>query len=133
MYGSRYPQAFFHFSNNSHVSSLLLAVLANALQTLDGIKPEIDWINPFCAALTRVYTLCQGSFACAAMLHGRGIVGFRDAHGIKPLMLGERLTRNGQIDYMLSSESCALEKLGFVEMSDIAPGNLRMPTSKGIY
>lgn len=57
------------------------------------------------------------------MFPGRGLVGFRDPYGIKPLVYGKRLLCDGRIDYMFSSESCALDKLGFEDVCDVQPGN----------
>jgi amidophosphoribosyltransferase len=51
------------------------------------------------------------------MINGYGIVGFRDLHGIRPVVFGQR----GD-DYMIASESAALDVLGFSLIRDIAPG-----------
>lgn len=55
------------------------------------------------------------------MIAGFGIIGFRDPHGIRPLILGRRQTEAG-FDYMLASESVVLEALGFTDFEDVKAG-----------
>ena len=55
------------------------------------------------------------------MLVGYGIVGFRDKYGIRPLVYGKKRTRKGY-EYMLASESVALDSQGFTLVRDVAPG-----------
>lgn len=81
------------------------------------------------SALEDVYRYCKGSFACIAMLAKKVLVGFRDSHGIKPLVYGERRNADGSHDYMFASESVALDKLGFVNIRDVRPGKLRLKHS----
>jgi len=75
-------------------------------------------------ALAKIYELVEGSFSCVIMVSGLGLLGFRDSHGIKPLVYGERQNADGSIDYMLASESVVLNKLDFRNIRDIEPGKL---------
>ena len=49
------------------------------------------------------------------------MLGFRDPHGIRPMVLGSRETERGK-EYALASESVALDVLGFELERDIGPG-----------
>ena len=59
------------------------------------------------------------------MTVGFGIIGFRDIYDIRPIFLGSRLSASGEgSDYMMASESVALQQLGFrrSNMQDVLPG-----------
>lgn len=50
------------------------------------------------------------------MINGIGIVGFRDPHGIRPLVFGARDKSKTMVptkDYVMSSESVVMDMLGF--------------------
>ena len=63
------------------------------------------------AALSAVYRRCRGGYAVVALIIGHGIVGFRDPHGIRPLVLGS--ARHPRAEYMVASESVALDHASF--------------------
>ncbi|KAH6681485.1 phosphoribosyltransferase-like protein [Halenospora varia] len=84
-------------------------------------------------ALAKIYELTEGSFACVMMISGVALLGFRDSHGIKPLVYGERQNADGSIDYMLASESVALNKLDFRNICDIEPGEAVIFPITGVH
>ena len=104
--------------NTTSDSEVLLNVFASELQRIG--TPRVTPADVF-AALEAVYRRCRGGFAVVAMVIGHGVVGFRDPNGIRPLVLGERDTAQGK-EWMLASESVALDSLGFRLVRDIAPG-----------
>jgi amidophosphoribosyltransferase len=104
--------------NTSSDSEVLLNVLASELQRLG--KPSASAADVF-AAVTEVYRRVQGGYAAVAMILGHGVLGFRDPHGIRPLVLGRREGPKG-LEYMLASESVALDMLGFQLVRDVGPG-----------
>ena len=72
--------------------------------------------------VSRVHERCQGAYGVVAMITGHGLVGFRDPNGIRPLIYGSRVTEQGEMEYIIASESVAITALGFKIERDIAPG-----------
>ncbi|RBF86309.1 amidophosphoribosyltransferase, partial [Xanthomonas oryzae pv. oryzae] len=61
---------------------------------------------------------------------GLGLVAFRDPHGIRPLVLGKREHAEGA-EYIVSSESAALDILGYQRVRDVRPGEALVITARG--
>src|SRR5580693_7537461 len=104
--------------NTESDSEVLLNVFASELQRIG--TPRVTAADVF-AAVSAVYRRCRGGYAVVAMIVGHGILGFRDPNGIRPLVLGRRDTPRGP-EWMLASESVALDSLSFQLVRDIAPG-----------
>src|SRR5690606_4185251 len=101
--------------NTSSDSEVLLNVLASELaRTGTPRASATDIFN----AVSAVYRRVRGGFAVVAMIVGHGLLGFRDPHGIRPLVLGKRESPQGS-EYMLASESVALDMLGFTRVRDV--------------
>jgi len=107
-----------HVNTNSD-SEVLLNVLAHELQE-NATNYKLDPATIF-SAVSGVYRRCRGAYAVVAMIAGYGLLAFRDAHGIRPLVFGRVDTGNGY-EYMVASESVALDSLGFDVVRDVAPG-----------
>ena len=104
--------------NTDSDSEVLLNVFAHELQMLNKMRPSAEDVFQ---AVRAVHRRCRGAYAAIAMLVGYGIVGFRDKYGIRPLVYGKKRTRKGY-EYMLASESVALDSQGFTLVRDVAPG-----------
>jgi amidophosphoribosyltransferase len=104
--------------NTDSDSEVLLNVFAHELQ-VQG-KMELNQ-NDIFEAVAAVHRRCRGAYAVVAMITGIGIVGFRDPYGIRPAVIGKRETPRGD-EYMIASESVAIDSLGFELVRDIAPG-----------
>jgi amidophosphoribosyltransferase len=107
-----------HVNTNSD-SEVLLNVLAHELQD-NTRKYRLDTKSIF-AAVSGVHSRCRGAYAVVALIAGYGLLAFRDAYGIRPLVVGANTTELGT-EYLIASESVALDTLGFKFLRDIAPG-----------
>jgi amidophosphoribosyltransferase len=107
-----------HINTNSD-SEVLLNVLAHELQLAsEGLSLDPDAIF---RAVAGVHRRVRGSYAVVAEISGYGLLGFRDPYGIRPLCFGINETDSGS-EYMIASESVALEGNGFRLVRDVAPG-----------
>lgn len=104
--------------NTDSDSEVLLNVFAHELQELGKLRISPEDVF---RAVAGVHQRCRGAYSVVAMITGFGIIGFRDPYGIRPLVFGERETAAGT-DYMIASESVALDVLGFKLIRDVQPG-----------
>ncbi len=112
--------------NTTSDSEVLLNVLAHEIDTVKGNVTAEDVFR----AVTNVHRTIRGAYAVSAMIIGHGMVAFRDPNGIRPLCLGKREV-NGFTEYMVASESVALDAVGFDFMRDVAPGEAIYVTFDG--
>jgi len=113
--------------NTTSDSEVLLNVFAHELQQQNQLKPTPEMIFE---AVKRVHKRVRGGYAVVAMICGYGVVAFRDPNGIRPAIYGSRETENGT-EYMVASESVALDAAGFKIERDIAPGEAVVITEDG--
>ena len=104
--------------NTDSDSEVLLNVFAHELHEIGKLR--ITPSDVF-RAVSAVHQRCRGAYSVVAMITGFGVLAFRDPHGIRPLVYGERKTDQGT-DYMFASESVALDVLGFTTVRNVAPG-----------
>ncbi|MTI12945.1 amidophosphoribosyltransferase [Sansalvadorimonas verongulae] len=104
--------------NTSSDSEILLNVFAHELHAQGQLQPQPEH---FFTAIGNVFKRCQGGYAVVAMVNGHGLIAFRDPNGIRPLIYGRRETPAGP-EFMVASESVALNALGFEPVRDVKPG-----------
>ena len=113
--------------NTDSDSEALLNVFAHELHRIGpaGMQPE-DVFN----AVDSLHQRCKGAYSVIALITGKGVLGFRDPHGIRPAVLGYRNTEKGR-EYAIASESVALDVLEFTLMRDLKPGEAVFITLDG--
>ncbi len=105
--------------NTGSDSEVLVNVLAHELEKASvklRLEPQIVF-----TAVANVHRRVKGAYAVVAMIAGYGVLAFRDPFGIRPLVIGYNETETGT-EYMVASESVALDALGFRVLRDVAPG-----------
>ncbi len=105
--------------NTSSDSEVLLNVLAHEIQqatTGYSLDPSALF-----KAVSVLHKRVRGSYAVVAQIAGHGLLAFRDPYGIRPLCIGFNETDKGT-EYVVASESVALEGLGFRFLRDVIPG-----------
>jgi amidophosphoribosyltransferase len=110
--------------NTDSDSELLLNMFADSMTKYDVGE---DMVEAIFATTKEVMGQCRGGYATVYLINGVGLVGFRDPHGIRPLVFGCRdktpenttwttemmQTAGKKLDYVVSSESVAIDTLGF--------------------
>ncbi|MBI2634594.1 amidophosphoribosyltransferase [Candidatus Peregrinibacteria bacterium] len=104
--------------NSDSDGEVLLNMFTKALtkQNADGLKPQHIW-----KAVESVYKRAKGGYSVIAYIAKQGMVAFRDPHGIRPMVFGKRKV-GLNTEYMIASESVALDILGFELIDDVANG-----------
>ncbi|MCD8548295.1 MAG: amidophosphoribosyltransferase [Aeromonadaceae bacterium] len=116
--------------NTTSDSEVLLNVFAHELDLLLHDQPRLQPSDIF-TAIQQVHKQIRGAYAVVSVIIGHGLVAFRDPNGIRPLVIGRRLSEEGGIEYMVASESVALDVLGFDLMRDVEPGEAVYITEAG--
>ena len=107
-----------HINTNSD-SEVLLNVLANSIGK--ATQENVLTSDIIFEAVSSVYDRCEGAFAVVSMINNFGLLAFRDPHGIRPLVIGVKQSSEGP-EYVVASESVALDVLGFKLLRDVEPG-----------
>lgn len=139
--------------NTDSDSELLLNVFAEGLTGENALTPpqaslsggqSKEMVDNIFKAVSNVMDKCEGGYAGMYLINGIGIVGFRDPHGIRPIVFGTRPAKlstrtssefgsvpatpgkmsksSGTLDYVMTSESVAIDTLRFELVRDIKAG-----------
>lgn len=104
----------FHTSSDSEVVSYMI--------TKERLSsPSIE------DAVNRTMDKIDGGF-CLLLMSPQKIIAVRDKHGMHPLCYGKR--ENGQ--YVIASESCALDSVGATFIRELLPGEILVFSNEGI-
>lgn len=115
--------------NTDSDSEVLLNVLAHELHIQHKLQPSPE---DMFTAIRAVHKRVKGGYAVVSMIANYGVLAFRDPNGLRPLVFGSRQTENGE-EYIVASESVALDVLGYKLIRDVAPGEAIFITTDGKF
>jgi amidophosphoribosyltransferase len=99
-----------------------------ALTIADEVDQGKNWIQ----GAVNAFKICEGAYSLAIATPD-GLMGARDRHGIRPLVIGVLPTEgNSKQRYVLSSETCGLDIIGAEYVRDVQPGELVWITDSGV-
>jgi len=116
-----------HLNTNSD-SEVILNIFAHELQQIGGVQPSKEEIFE---AVTRMQSRLFGAYSIIIMINNVGLVAVRDPHGIRPLIIGKRDEDLMGAEYMIASESAAIDALDFKIIDDIAAGETIFISKEG--
>jgi len=105
--------------NTESDTEVLINILAHELELAARDLPLTP--QEIFKAVSAVHRRVKGSYAVVALIAGHGLLAFRDPYGIRPLCIGS-MTGSQHTEWMVASESVALEGTGHQLLRDVAPG-----------
>jgi len=118
--------------NTSVDVEVILHVLAGKLEELRNGNND-NFFDQICEAVSEVFRRVEGAYSVISMIIGKGMVIFRDPHGIRPLAKGVRKSSNSNNDYIFASEPAVFYALGYEHENDVAPGEVIFISEDGEY
>ncbi len=108
---------FFSIKKTNDVE-LILFTFANELKkiNLSDIN-ENDIFN----ALTIAQNTLKGAYSVISQIGNKGMLAFKDQHGIRPLVFGRKIYSNNHISYGFASETIALTRHGYEIIKELQP------------
>ena len=116
-----------HLNTNSD-SEVILNIFAHELQQIGGVQPSKEEIF---GAVSRMQSRLSGAYSIIIMINDVGLVAVRDPHGIRPLIIGKRDEDLMGAEFMIASESAAIDALDFKVIDDLAAGEAIFISKEG--
>lgn len=111
--------------NSSIDSEVLLHLIGDGLDQGSYVAEDgAGFFQRLCSTVKSIFNRTQGSYSVVSVIIGKGLVAFRDPHGIRPLEMGERINADGTKDYIFASENTMFYTLGFEHVGEVQPGEL---------
>ncbi|OGY88979.1 MAG: amidophosphoribosyltransferase [Candidatus Komeilibacteria bacterium RIFCSPLOWO2_01_FULL_45_10] len=89
-----------------------------------------EFFDSLVQAVKAVHQRVKGAYSVVGLIADKGLIAFRDPHGIRPLVWGQRKT-SFKTEHLIASENGMFEILGFDFYRDVEPGELVFIDLKG--
>jgi amidophosphoribosyltransferase len=122
-----------HNGNLVNVEDLRAELLADGVKLASGLDSEVIAAlvgrdpAPLAEAVAATMPRLQGAYSVTALVEGT-LVAFRDPLGFRPLTLGQI----GD-DWVVASETCALDLIGAEFVRDVRPGEVVWIDGEGLH
>lgn len=95
------------------------------------IEKYSDEKSSFLKILKKALSHIEGAYSLV-LLTSDQLIAVRDPRGFRPLVLGKKVSEDGQIAYIAASETCTFDLLGAEYVREIAPGEIFVCSKDGI-
>lgn len=120
------------YLHSSMDSEVLLHLLAEGLdKPWMSAQDDAVFFEGLCTLIQSIFGLVQGSCSVVSLILGKGLLAFRDPHGIRPLSMGSRTNETVEKDYIFASENTMFYALGFEHQGDVLPGEVVFVNQSG--
>jgi len=114
---NKFPQDNICLESSCDVEAILYA-FAQGMQRTLASEPMVERIS---TAVAAAFDRAKGAYSVCGVLSEGVMFGFRDPSGIKPCIIGRRVTEAGT-EWAIASESVAFDVLGFERYRDLRNG-----------
>jgi amidophosphoribosyltransferase len=122
-----------HNGNLVNVEELRAELIADGIRLTSGSDSEVIAAliardpAPLAEAVANAMSRLEGAYSVSALVNGT-LVAFRDPFGFRPLTLGQL----GD-DWVVASETCALDLIGAEPVRDVRPGEVVWVDGEGLH
>ena len=110
--------------NSSVDVEVVLHIFAHALDHPNLDISELSFFDQICRAVETVFDRVSGAYSVIGAIMKKGMIVFRDPHGIRPLTKGIRKNEDGTTDHIFASETTMFYALGFEPDGNVSPGEV---------
>ncbi len=111
-------------------SEVLLNVFADQLYKMKKHDGDVSDENVVFEAAKMTMNRVKGAYSVITMIDKVGLFAFRDRKGIRPLVMGKRVSTRGT-DWVIASEDVVIKALGYEVVRNVKPGEAVLITPEG--